>query len=82
MQKKKIQNGCLKIPSLGITVLPHSASLVMPNSYSHDRIFNPNLTTIRDMLYMIYFNSNIMPKYLDLQPRMTSSTLNVAIETH
>ena len=38
----------LKIPSLGITVLHSSVSLVMPNSYPHDGIFNPHLTTIKD----------------------------------
>ena len=38
----------LKIPSLGITTRHHSASIVMPNSYPRDRIFNPNLTTIKD----------------------------------
>ena len=38
----------LKIPSLGITVGHHSASLVMPNSYPCDRIFNLHLTTIKD----------------------------------
>ena len=38
----------LKIPSLGITVRNHSASLVIPNSYPRDGIFNPNLTTIKD----------------------------------
>ena len=40
----------LKIPSLGITVRhrDHSASLVMPDSYPRDEIFNPNLTTIKD----------------------------------
>ena len=38
----------LKIPSLGITVRHHSANLVMPKSYPRDRIFNPNLTTIKD----------------------------------
>ena len=38
----------LKIPSLGITVRHHSGSLVMPNSYPHDGIFNPHLTTITD----------------------------------
>ena len=36
----------LKIPSLGITVRHHSASLVMPNSYPRDGIFNLQLTTI------------------------------------
>ena len=38
----------LKILSFGITVRHHWASLVMPNSYSHDRIFNPHLTIIKD----------------------------------
>ena len=38
----------LKISSLGITVQPHSASFVMPNSYPCDGIVNPNLTTIDD----------------------------------
>ena len=37
----------LKIPSLGITVWHHSASLAMANSYPHDRIFNPHLSTIQ-----------------------------------
>ena len=36
----------MKLPSLGITVRHHSTSLVMPNSYPRDGIFNPNLTTI------------------------------------
>ena len=34
----------LKIPSLKITVRHHSASLMMPNSYPCDGIFNPHLT--------------------------------------
>ena len=38
----------LKIPSFEITVKHHSESLVMPNSYPRDGIFNPNLTTIKD----------------------------------
>ena len=38
----------LKISSLRIAVQHHSASLVMPNSYPRDEIFNPNLTTIED----------------------------------
>ena len=38
----------LKIPSLGITVRHHSASLMMPNSYPRDGIFNPHITTIKD----------------------------------
>ena len=38
----------LKIPSLGITVRHHTASLLMSNSYPCDGIFNPNLTIIKD----------------------------------
>ena len=34
----------VKFTSLGITVLHHVASLVMPNSYPHDRIFILYLT--------------------------------------
>ena len=40
----------LKIPLLGITVQHHPASLVMPNRYPRDGIFNPHLTTIKDSL--------------------------------
>ena len=40
----------LKIPSLEITNRHHSASLVMPNSYPRDRIFNPHLTTIKILI--------------------------------
>ena len=52
---KRIHNGCavqLKIPSLGITIRHHSASLVMPNSYPRDGIFNTHLTTIK-VSYML-----------------------------
>ena len=38
----------LKITSHRIIVRHHSASLVMPNSYPHDGIFNPHHTTIKD----------------------------------
>ena len=51
MQEKKslIVVRCgLKVLSLGISVLPHSASLMMPNSYPRDGIFNPHLTTVKD----------------------------------
>ena len=48
---KRIYNG----PSVQIensvtqvTVRHHSASLVMPNSYHRDGIFNQHLTTIKD----------------------------------
>ena len=40
----------LKIPSLGITVRHHSASLVLPNP--RDEIFNSHLTIIKDS-YMV-----------------------------
>ena len=43
----------LKILSLGMTVLHHSASLVMPNSYPCGGIFIPNLTTIRDSYILV-----------------------------
>ena len=38
----------LKVPSLRITVRHHSASLAMLNSYRRDRIFNPQLTAIKN----------------------------------
>ena len=38
----------LKVPSLRITVWHHSASLAMLNSYRRDRIFNPQLTAIKN----------------------------------
>ena len=38
----------LKIQSLRITVWHHSVSLLMPNSYLCEGIFNPHLTTIKD----------------------------------
>ena len=43
-------SGCLTscMTSGRITVRHHSASLVMPNSYHRDVIFNPHLTTIKD----------------------------------
>ena len=43
----------LKIPSLGITVRHHSASLVMPNSYPRDGIFNP---TSQQLKILIFFS--------------------------
>ena len=38
----------LKVPSHRITVRHHSASLAMLNSYRRDRIFNPQLTAIKN----------------------------------
>ena len=44
----------LKIPSLGITVRHHSASLLMPNSYPRDGIFNQHLTIIKDSYSFVH----------------------------
>ena len=44
----------LKIPSRAITVRHHSTSLVMPNSYPYDIIFNLHLTTIEDPYNLIW----------------------------
>ena len=38
----------LKVPALRITVRHHLASLAMLNSYRRDRIFNPQLTAIKN----------------------------------
>ena len=38
----------LKVPSLRISVWHHSARLAMLNSYRRDRIFNPQLTAIKN----------------------------------
>ena len=44
----------LKILSLGIIVWHHLASLVMPNSYLCDGIYNLYLTTIKDSYILAY----------------------------
>ena len=46
----------LKVPSLRITVRHHSASLTMLNSYSRDRIFNPQLTAIKILIIKLMCN--------------------------
>ena len=46
----------LKIQSLRITVRHHSVSLMMPNSYPRDGIFNPHLTTIIKDSYSPYLS--------------------------
>ena len=57
----------LKIPSLGITVQHHVTSLVMPNSYSCDGIFNPNLTTIKDFYILwLWFCFSLYPSLTSL----------------
>ena len=48
-REKKIHNGSavqIENSVTRVTVRHHSASLVMPNSYPRDRIFNQHLTTI------------------------------------
>ena len=66
MQKKSIMVvQCeLKILSLRITVWHHSASLVMPNSYPHNGIFNPHLTSSQPLKIFICFHaSSILAKW-------------------
>ena len=47
--RKRIPNGSsVQIENTRVTVRHHSASLVMPNSYPRDGIFNQHLTTIMD----------------------------------
>ena len=55
MQEKEsiMAVGCkLKIPSLRINVRHHLASLVIPNSYPRDRIFNSHPRAIKDSYSM------------------------------
>ena len=50
-ERKRIDNGSLlqiENSVTRVTVRHHSASLVMPNSYPRDGIFNQHLTTIKD----------------------------------
>ena len=51
----------LKVPSLRITVRHHSASLAMLNSYRRDRIFNPQLTAIKNSYNIIKKMCNVRP---------------------
>ena len=65
--RKRIYNGCLMQMenSLRITVRYHSASLMMPKSYSCDGIFNPHLITITDSYNLwpiLYDMSHLMRK--------------------
>ena len=49
--RKRIHDGCellIENSVTRVTVRHHSASLVMPNSYPRDGIFNQHLTTIKD----------------------------------
>ena len=48
----------LKIPSIRITGRHHFASLVMPNCYPRDRIFNLHLTTIKDSYNILQAESH------------------------
>ena len=56
--RKRIHNGSsvqIENSVTRVTARYHSASLVMPNSYPRDRIFNQHLTTIKDSYIMIQF---------------------------
>ena len=46
--RKRIHNGCLVRIENKATTDNYSVSLVMPNSYPRDGIFNPHLTTIKN----------------------------------
>ena len=49
--RKRIHNGSsvqTENSITRVTILHHSASLVMPNNYPRDGIFNQHLTTIKD----------------------------------
>ena len=68
--RKRIHNGSsvqIENSVTRVTVPHHSASLVMPNSYPHDGIFNQHLTTIKDFYnvalpkLIMYFASGVMP---------------------
>ena len=55
--RKRIHNGSsLRIENsiTRVTLRHHSASLVMPNSYTLGGIFNPHLTTIKDSYILAY----------------------------
>ena len=62
--RKRIHNGSLvqiENSVTRVTVRHHSASLVKPNSYPRDGIFNQHLTAIKDsynLTHVILFNSN------------------------
>ena len=56
----------LKVPSLGITVRHHLASLVMPNSYPRDGIFNQHLTTIKDSYIPLQFEVLVSIVYIEI----------------
>ena len=63
-----------KILSREITVRHHEASLMMPNSYPCDRIFNPHLTTIKDSYILTVTVQHqkachVMPKSCHVMPK-------------
>ena len=68
----------LKIPSLGITVRHHSASLVMPNSYPRDEIFSPNLTTMKDSYRQLYICECALMAYIPGTLGISTRTQNNA----
>ena len=65
--RKRICNGCsvrIENSVTRVTVRHHSASLVMPNSYPLDGIFNPNLTTIKDSYRQLYICECALMAYI------------------
>ena len=68
----------LKILSLGITVGHHSASLVMPNSYPRNRIFNPHLTTIKDSYIVTSFKFRVQSELLDTSAKSSACKCKIS----
>ena len=58
--RKRINNGRLMQIENSVTLDNCSASLVMPNSYPYDGIFNPHITTIKDSYILAYQKSVIL----------------------
>ena len=52
--RKRMKNGRSVQIENSVTLDNCSASLVMPNSYPHDGIFNPHITTIKDSYILAY----------------------------
>ena len=69
-----------KILSPGITVWHHSASLLMPNSYPHDGIFNPHLTTITDS-YILSYKLDRIKRIWYLSP-MRAAKVQASLRIH
>ena len=52
-----------KVSSLRITVRHHSASLAMLNSYRRDRIFNPQITAIKNSYNKVNVRTFVTQEY-------------------